>query len=246
MPPDIPPLHVWNWIVRRYTERSLTYGSDKLPALSGIANFFGPKLDGQYLAGIWQNEDFSRQLAWYVDLKPSDLQLRPDYRAPTWSWASVDGPVRFAEPRQHYKPMIKLIQAEVTPSGNDRTGAVKHGFLLVEGSPSCIPANARESILKESDVKFDVTPEPVGDLYLLPLYRDAEQEYHGRGLDTVYLTYYTQYLLLIPHELDSLCFKRCGYAVPKRPPVESYSQDTIVRQIKGHSQPEKGYIFRII
>ncbi|KAJ2989381.1 hypothetical protein NUW58_g3494 [Xylaria curta] len=242
MPPGIPWIHVWTWAVRRYTERCHTYSSDKLPALSGIAKFFAPKLGGSYLAGIWRYEEFARQLAWYVDMEPSKLLSRPDYRAPTWSWASVDGAVRFPERRDEYRPMIELIDAEVTPKGGDPTGAVASGFLLVEGSLGHIPAGSRKSILGAAFVNFDIGPEPAGDMYLLPLYMDSESEYHGRSRDTAHPTFYTHYLLLIPHELDSSCFRRCGYAVPKN--SQPYFHSTRVLQI-GENLTRQGQ-FRIL
>jgi hypothetical protein len=49
-----------------------------------------------YLAGIWRNASFEQQLCWhikpdyqYMQLQPKTFS-RPIYRAPSWSWASVD------------------------------------------------------------------------------------------------------------------------------------------------------------
>jgi len=143
-------------------------------------------------------------------------------------------------PRTHYyKPMIKHIQADITPVGEDSTGAVVGGFLLVEGSLVYIPAGSRESIPKRVDVKFDVAPEPVGDMYLLTLYEDAQRDYEGRRSDPV-MAHYIQCLLLIPHEPDSSCLRRCGFAVPKRRGL-----DHTILQMGEHSGPEKRHRFRV-
>ncbi|KIW63408.1 hypothetical protein PV04_10253 [Phialophora macrospora] len=51
----------------------------------------------RYFAGIWRY-NFAWQLAWYADGTKNGVTTpaRPQlYRAPTWSWASVNGPVRF-------------------------------------------------------------------------------------------------------------------------------------------------------
>jgi hypothetical protein len=213
--PSAESANAWNMIVQRYTKRSLTYSSDKLPALSGIAKWIGPRLGGTYLAGIWENADLPRQLAWYVDVKSSKLRPRPDYRAPTWSWASVDGPVLFAERGESgYNPLIKVIRTEITLVSEDPTGAVAGGYMVVEGSLRNVSSSSRESFLKGFDVKFDIEPEPIGDLYLLPLYKDAQREYQ---MDRKFghMTSHTQYLVLVPYQLDPSWFSRCGFAVSR-------------------------------
>lgn len=51
-------------LVERFSARRLTESSDKLPALSGIAQRLQPIL-GEYLAGIWR-DGFARGLLWWV------------------------------------------------------------------------------------------------------------------------------------------------------------------------------------
>ena len=55
--------HTWLSLVNLYAEAQLTYRSDALPALSGLANAFQDKLQDQYLAGIWRG-DMIRGLFW--------------------------------------------------------------------------------------------------------------------------------------------------------------------------------------
>jgi hypothetical protein len=77
-------------IVRAYTTASLTFGRDKLVAISGIAKYIQQHqaTGDEYLAGLWRN-DLERTLCWSV---VAYSQSRPTpYRAPTWSWASTDG-----------------------------------------------------------------------------------------------------------------------------------------------------------
>lgn len=83
----------WRMIVAIYTRANLTRDSDKLPALSGIALLFQHVLQDSYFAGLWR-KSFVFDMTW----SPADLGrrvlTRPSvYRAPSWSWASVDGPV---------------------------------------------------------------------------------------------------------------------------------------------------------
>lgn len=78
-------------IVDSYCERKLTYPSDKFPAFSGITQRLQPVL-GDYLAGLWRC-DLVRGLWWTKEVGGGPV---PENGAPSWSWASVDGPVSCA------------------------------------------------------------------------------------------------------------------------------------------------------
>lgn len=84
----------WSTIVQQYSLRSLSNSSDKLSALAGIAVVFHNLWSGVYYAGIWGQFMF-QQLLWEGSpnfSEPETFLRKPSqYRAPTWSWASVDG-----------------------------------------------------------------------------------------------------------------------------------------------------------
>lgn len=53
--PDLTNYDLWSNIVLEYTRCDLTVKSDKLVALSGIANMMRKKMgDDEYLAGLWR------------------------------------------------------------------------------------------------------------------------------------------------------------------------------------------------
>lgn len=54
----------WHRIVTEYSQRQLTYGTDRLPALAGVASQFHTSLQSTYRAGLWE-PDLPRNLAWY-------------------------------------------------------------------------------------------------------------------------------------------------------------------------------------
>ncbi|KAL8790162.1 MAG: hypothetical protein Q9195_006489 [Heterodermia aff. obscurata] len=91
-------LGVWDWIVKHYTIRRLTYEADRLPALGGIAQQMQRIIGGKYMAGLW-GDHLHRGLLWSASVVESDdggsrVFRRPaDSTVPTWSWASVDGNV---------------------------------------------------------------------------------------------------------------------------------------------------------
>ncbi|KAL9596526.1 MAG: hypothetical protein Q9219_005747 [cf. Caloplaca sp. 3 TL-2023] len=92
----------WLNITMDYSTRKLTYESDKLPALSGLATALRaramPQLEGeQYLAGIWR-VDIARGLLWKpAQPGPSAVkqptQLPPS--PPSWSWIACNGEIEY-------------------------------------------------------------------------------------------------------------------------------------------------------
>ncbi|KAL2073914.1 hypothetical protein VTL71DRAFT_11240 [Oculimacula yallundae] len=82
----------WEEVVELYCMCDLTMSRDRLVAISGLARAAASPMLGQYFAGLWRN-GMEFQLCWYQGIEWSS---RPDvYRAPSWSWASIDGPKVF-------------------------------------------------------------------------------------------------------------------------------------------------------
>jgi hypothetical protein len=126
-------------VVMPYSYRKLTRASDKLPAVSALAEKFQMKLDDQYVAGMWMG-DLYTSLGWRSMTK-EDLILNRDHSAstPSWSWASVEGPVFMgqflneqAQPRRRNLRM-EISGCEVTPRGVNSFGELRGGRLSVWG-----------------------------------------------------------------------------------------------------------------
>ncbi|KUI54263.1 hypothetical protein VP1G_01585 [Cytospora mali] len=62
-------MEIWNRIVEIYSKTELSFGKDKLPALSGIANRMSDDIGSDYLAGLW-NWNLPSQLLWMVEPSP--------------------------------------------------------------------------------------------------------------------------------------------------------------------------------
>jgi hypothetical protein len=75
----------WLEIVQAYSGCSLTFDTDKLVAISGIARMMKDDMNCRYFSGLWLR-DLEHQLLWKV----SNLQQTPRTRVPSWSWTSVD------------------------------------------------------------------------------------------------------------------------------------------------------------
>ncbi|KAJ0160670.1 hypothetical protein CTA2_7562 [Colletotrichum tanaceti] len=79
-------LRSWERMLREYGPREMTDPADKLPAISGIAKVMSKILDDEYVAGLWRGH-LIRGLCW----QGLSCRAVEGYRAPSWSWASVDG-----------------------------------------------------------------------------------------------------------------------------------------------------------
>ncbi|KAJ0422374.1 heterokaryon incompatibility protein-domain-containing protein [Aspergillus carlsbadensis] len=83
----------WQVLVKGYSRRELGKSSDKLPAIGGIAAEISRVTGARYLAGLWANS-LLEDMMWATAVK--EWACRPsEWRAPTWSWASVDCPVSY-------------------------------------------------------------------------------------------------------------------------------------------------------
>jgi len=141
----------WLDIRAEYTRRNLTNDEDKLPAISAIA-FEIAKLTGwSYLVGLWKEHLFT-DLQWRCDRHtttptPGEDSLSnplrprpPKYRAPSWSWASIDGPIVDADESYGFRENFhfRIVSCDIEYRSAARTGdfpfePVKSGTLVVEG-----------------------------------------------------------------------------------------------------------------
>jgi hypothetical protein len=84
-------VEIWKPIVRAYSACKLTKSSDRLIALHGVAMKIKNVLGCQYSAGLF-HRDMESQLLW--EIEDTKTSSRPEsHIAPSWSWASILGPV---------------------------------------------------------------------------------------------------------------------------------------------------------
>jgi hypothetical protein len=135
----------WFELVGRYTSRSLTKQTDILPAFSGLARSIAESTSDEYCAGLWRSY-FAHCLLWASNWHVGSgfkKHSRPaDYTAPSWSWASVKGPIHYlswingywhsfnTDPEPAYMP--RLVDVSLQAS-SDPYGSLKAGTLRIEG-----------------------------------------------------------------------------------------------------------------
>ncbi|KAJ8457110.1 hypothetical protein ONZ51_g11722 [Trametes cubensis] len=120
----------WWTIVRDYSRRSLTNPSDKLTAFAGLAQMFAPMLGPDYLVGLWRGS-LLNDLLWWRDSSSTSappLERPKTYRAPSWSWVSIDGPLKRADPTG--RPLAEVgectvrLQSDILPFGQVTGGSI--------------------------------------------------------------------------------------------------------------------------
>ncbi|KXH36991.1 hypothetical protein CSIM01_00055 [Colletotrichum simmondsii] len=122
-------LDLWIDIVATYSKCEFSVKEDKLYALGGIAKLFQEVTGDTYLAGLWRSR-LLHQLDWYT-LMPQP-RIMSKYRAPSWSWASVDGPVQLEHPAHGYHFLAEVMDASVTTTsaGNDLVNVIGGNITL--------------------------------------------------------------------------------------------------------------------
>lgn len=130
--PCIPGMEMLPWedIVQLYTPRQATLCSDKLVALSAVAQTYSENVKQRdtYLAGIWL-KSLPLSLLWQV---PAEARRPrpPEHTAPSWSWASVGGAVRY-EGTGESDSDCNIIHAQMTTVNSNVFGAILGGELIV-------------------------------------------------------------------------------------------------------------------
>jgi hypothetical protein len=156
----------WHRRVSAYTGLQLTFPGDIFPAMGGMARGFQRSFNGlgNFQAGMWKNT-ILYNLAWFgKNLRPR--KRVPHWRAPTWSWAALEGPVEFRLAENHRtfegKPLCELISVNCKPTGEDPFGALREASITLEGFLVSV-----KIVWNDTDVvwnPYDGDDEP--DLYL--------------------------------------------------------------------------------
>ncbi|KAK4039160.1 heterokaryon incompatibility protein-domain-containing protein [Parachaetomium inaequale] len=138
--------HTWMGLVEEYTARAITRASDRLPAIEAVMRRVAAAQHGWTpLWGMWGGAGAPvESLAWMAESRPrgrgrgageeEGYQCRlqgPGFYAPSWSWASLEGPISYlgakfgAEPYDPYVAAMEVRKWDTT-----------EGVITVEGRVS--------------------------------------------------------------------------------------------------------------
>ncbi|KAH8595100.1 heterokaryon incompatibility protein-domain-containing protein [Bisporella sp. PMI_857] len=125
----------WSHSVDTFTHKQLTFQSDRLAAIAGVARRYQPIFKDDYLAGIWKSP-LPYGLLWIVDtFAITSFEKRPEhYLAPSWSWAAVIQPVSTRVFDSSGSPVVQILDAKVDSNSTPaKYGAVREGQLKLRG-----------------------------------------------------------------------------------------------------------------
>lgn len=130
---------LWYQALYFYYPRKLTKSSDKLPALSGIARIVEEQTGDKYVAGLWHSTLIEGLIWQAAGTHRNATSAPPGYRAPSWSWASIDGP--FGNLGLGRDPIYKgaewvdiatVIDVHIELKGENPYGEVASGWLKIK------------------------------------------------------------------------------------------------------------------
>ncbi|KAF2018877.1 HET-domain-containing protein [Aaosphaeria arxii CBS 175.79] len=203
-------LDLWERVVCYYTRCKLSYLEDKLVAVAGIARLVQKAICDEYCAGLWA-EFLPTQLLWKSRSVNPQSQV---YRAPSWSWASVDTGVMYGcEPlsesnSKYLKILVNIINHEVVTATQDPFSKVIGGTIRLSGHLFTMvlrPSKAGEWNVSIDGKEFDSTGQIVLD------YQPPSPELHCLPISAnLYFTPDVSCLLLVPTGTTKGQFMRCG------------------------------------
>ncbi|KAI0420615.1 hypothetical protein F5X98DRAFT_371588 [Xylaria grammica] len=139
----------WRRVVEAYSQRQITFRTDTLPAISGIANRWSRMSKRRYLCGLWaDNDSLLVGLTWgarFKGIKTEDREtkaLSNTYIAPSWSWASTQQEVAWVDVRSKAPEFLVKIDVQDSNclySDRDPFGRVTSGWIVITGKVMSIP-----------------------------------------------------------------------------------------------------------
>lgn len=121
----------WSSIVINYSRRLLTHENDKLPALAGIAALAQEVTNDVYIAGHWKS-NLLHSLLWRT-CHPESARRPVEYRAPSWSWTSVDGELLVSSGIPYADVSLAQINNYDIQTKDDEFGEISGGYIEILG-----------------------------------------------------------------------------------------------------------------
>lgn len=125
----------WCSLVMHYSERRLTYDTDRLVAISGLTRDMCAMLEElrpgtahRYLAGL-REEEMTRMLLWSA--REAGFRHKT-YITPSWSWASLDGRFDMEDFLRPYDYLATLVSSDMRYHTGDDMGAIEYGAITLK------------------------------------------------------------------------------------------------------------------
>ncbi len=182
---DIKFFGLWQELVTEYSKCELTYLKDKLIAFAGVAKCMMKARKDRYAAGMWAR-GMVHHLAWWRPIEDREAFpiSKTSWRAPSWSWASVDGEINFPSTfggvRSHFIDILESPE----PMTNESCAFATRESIRTKGhclylSTEC--SNKGIVSFKVAGFRFLVSGEPRGSTIDLEIPEEELLELVRRG-----------------------------------------------------------------
>ncbi|KAL2132086.1 hypothetical protein VTI74DRAFT_4239 [Chaetomium olivicolor] len=245
----------WSKTIVNYTERRLTFPTDKLPAFSALASAFwemtwAANIEDTYLVGVWKN-DLAHGLLWTPkDNSKSNIRLpRSPYIAPSFFCASLDVvsiafPSRFPsekEPNRVLQEFFSVVQTNCNILSQDPFGRISECSLTMSAkvmetrffdhTSSTISSAAHDNdSLQEWDGWLSVVGNDSG--LVVGMIRLDEQGELVESVDCMPLMTRSEYPFHVEERLDLL----------NKLLTEEKGLEWLNRQFRGHQSKDKNVL----
>lgn len=220
--------NTWLHIVQRFSRLELSNESSRLEAIAGLASRFEQELDCQYLVGLWY-DDLPRALLWSLSRNKSRRKVDgTGYKAPTWSWASIENLEKPSTPLSgvsyfgifelEVDPRVQIMKVFPASLGSESDFTASGSSVSVRGA--CIfkkKGDSGEGLLLDLDVYNEELPEETACL-LLGVGTDG---FHSGRL---------QFLIL--RKLPSGKFERLGKGALDPRKTENWFENAITTEVE--------------
>jgi hypothetical protein len=177
--------------VHKYSSCDLTFPSDRLVAISGIAKSAQSAVPDDYFAGMWRR-NIEHSICWYRG-SITPLRKRPAiYQAPSWSWACLPPSTGVSFHNSGNVEIdtlfAKVVDIDMTLAGPDPMGPVQRGLLRVQCQALLSGMNVRGqqyyyiatigSVVTAVYLDFDceLIMASAAPFYLLPVFQQPEKK----------------------------------------------------------------------
>jgi hypothetical protein len=131
---------IWRRVLSSYSRAQLSNPDDREAALSGVMKVLEGVFADTCIAGLWRKE-LPAQLAWKALPSATSAQT---YRAPSWSWLSIDGEIEAYTPPvtretdsgfplQPRYIVAELKHIAITRTGESALSPITSGFIRLRG-----------------------------------------------------------------------------------------------------------------
>jgi hypothetical protein len=228
----------WLKLVAKQTAKKLTFESDRLLTMSSFAKKLNKDGAKDYLCGLWV-QNLPMWLLWqtttkaggYAEFDPTQRRQQP--QAPSWSWASITGPVCYISQIDLSMPQygISILEAVTTLSTPNMYGPVSYGYIRVKGHIAMVKITEAEKLPLVPYIvsRLDSSGHISGRGVWLPDVFTGDAEWALGDILPVLLVAHAKWdrgdmlvggLLLRPSRTTSGCYQRIGF-------VQSYPRSRV-------------------